>query len=54
MVERECYQEDGKVYRKGTTGGGRESVEQVVLPGKCREMMMGIGHSIPLTGHLGR
>ena len=29
-------------------------MEQLVLPGKCRGMMMGIGHSIPLAGHLGR
>ena len=27
-IEGEGYQEDGKIYRKGTKGGGRESVEQ--------------------------
>ena len=54
VVEGECYQKDGKMYRKGMKGGRRESVEQLVLPGKCREMVMGIGHSIPLAGHLRR
>ena len=54
IVEGECYQEDGKIYRKGMKGGGRISVEQLVLPGKCIEMVMGIGHIIPLAGHLGR
>ena len=29
-------------------------MEQLVLPGKNREMVMGTGHSIPLAGHLGR
>ena len=54
VVEGECYPEDGKMYRKGTKGGGRESVEQLVMPGKCRGMVMEIGHSISLAGHLGR
>ena len=44
VVEGECHQEDGKIYRKGMKVGRRESVEQLVLPGKCREMVMGIGH----------
>ena len=26
VVEGECYQEDGKIYRKGMKGGGRESL----------------------------
>ena len=54
VFEGECNQEDGKIYRKGMKGGRRESVEQLVLPGKCREMVIRIGHCIPLAGHLGR
>ena len=34
VVEGECYQEDGKIYRKGMKGGERESVEQLELPKK--------------------
>ncbi len=45
----------GLLYRRHMPrgqDGERVSVEQLVLPQKCRGSMMRLAHSIPMAGHL--
>ena len=45
----------GLLYRRWVPPGRREEdgVEQLVLPKQCREVVLRMGHEIPLAGHLG-
>ena len=60
-LERRKAYEDGVTvkWRKGLlylVGKEREmqTREQLVLPTKCRRVVMELAHSIPLAGHLGK
>ena len=50
------FTENGLLYRRWIPRGRDESmaVEQLVLPKRCRGMVVRLAHSIPLAGHLGR
>ena len=50
------YQKDGILYRKWLPPGRNEdmTIDQLVVPQKCRGALLKIAHSIPLAGHLGR
>ena len=51
------YYKDGLLFRRWVPHGrDREdmAVEQLVLPKSCRGTVMGLAHSIPLAGHLGK
>ena len=48
---------DGLLYRRWTPPGCNEEemvVEQLVLPVRCREVVVKLAHEIPLAGHLGK
>ena len=40
--------------RNNFTGSKARSIEQLVLPTRCRQAVMGLAHNIPMAGHLGR
>ena len=51
------FRENGLLYRRWVPKGRDAetmSVEQLVLPQKCRIPVMKLAHSIPLAGHLGK
>ena len=50
------FRREGLLHRRWVPKGrDREmSVEQLVLPQKCRDMVMKLAHTIPLAGHLGK
>ena len=48
---------DRLLYRRWTPPGCNEEemvVEQLVLPVRCREVVVKLAHEIPLAGHLGK
>ena len=49
------HEKDGLLYRCYTPPGrSDQTIEQLVLPEKCRETVLRLAHNIPLAGHLGR
>ena len=51
------YKREGLMYRRWTTPGRDEEelvVEQLVLPQKCRGVVLELAHSILLAGHMGK
>lgn len=51
------FRREGLIYRRWTPPGrdeGPMSVEQLVLPMKCRRAVLQLAHEIPLSGHLGK
>ena len=51
------FLKDGLLYCRWVSRGRKaegSSVEQLVLPQKCRSAVMKLAHSIPLAGHLGK
>ena len=50
------FKEEGLLYRKWEPRdkGEAEPVIHLVLPKGCRQKALGLAHSIPLAGHLGR
>ena len=51
------YQKDGLIYRhwhpRQATADSVRSCEQLVLPEKCRALVLRIAHDVPTRGHLG-
>ena len=49
--------QDGLLYRrwrpKGTESGDVQGCEQLVLPRRCRSLVLRLAHDIPFAGHLG-
>lgn len=51
------FYKDGLLFRRWVPFGRDKedmAVEQLVLPRACRGTVMGLAHSIPLAGHLGK
>ena len=51
------YYQDGVIYRSWVPRGRDEAgmaVEQLVLPKKCRPMVLQLAHDIPLASHMGK
>ena len=51
------YRRDGVIYRRWTPPGQDAeagAVEQLVLPQRCRETVLVMAHSVPMSGHLGK
>ena len=49
-----CYVVDGVIHRRFfPSQQGVASVDQIVVPQKCRPGLLELAHSIPLAGHLG-
>ena len=51
------YRRDGVIYRRWTPPGQdaeARAVEQLVLPRRCREMVLMMAHSVTMSGHLGK
>ena len=51
------FKQDGLLYRKWTPPGQDKEemvVEQLVLPARCRQVVLRLAHEIPLAGHMGR
>jgi len=52
------FYRDGLIYRRWVprdiSSGESFQVEQLVLPKPCRQVVLKLGHSIPLAGHLGK
>ena len=50
------FKKEGLLYRRWTPPGRDEdemSIEQLVLPQKCRETVLQFAHKVPLAGHMG-
>ena len=49
------FHREGLLYRRWTPPGRAEEseMEQLVLPTECRQMVLELGHEIPLAGHPG-
>ena len=57
QAERGFFKKDGLIYRRWMPPGRHEEelmVEQLVLPRKCRRVVLELAHSIPLAGHMGK
>ena len=52
----EYFRREGLVYRRWTPKGRSSTfqVEQLVLPKRCRGMVLKLTHDVPSGGHLGR
>ena len=50
--EAEFFHRAGTYYRNRKLRG--EIMEQLVLPGACRDAVLHMAHAIPMAGHLGR
>ena len=48
------YFQNNLLYHRWKPKGGGEAVEHLVLPAKCRDIVMAISHEIPLGGYLGK
>ena len=50
------FQRDGLIFRRWTPPhqGGVTTVDQLVLPVKCRKFVLHTAHTIPSAGHLGK
>lgn len=50
------FRKSGLLYRRWLPkhGGDEMSVEQLILPQRCRSSVMSLAHSIPLAGHMGK
>ena len=50
-----CFKQDGLWYHKWTPKPScGYSVDQLLLPVQCRQKVLQLAHSIPLSGHMGR
>ena len=57
VTGRGFFAKEGLLYRRYLPPGSDDengSVEQLILPTKCRKAVLQLAHSIPLAGHLGR
>ena len=51
------FKKEGLIYRRWTPPGRDEeemAIEQLVLPQKCRKVVLELAHNIPLAGHKGK
>ena len=49
------FKEDGVLYRRWVpTGRPEMSIEQLVLPKRCRRTVLEMAHEIPISGHQGK
>ena len=56
-AERVFFKEEGLIYRRWTPPGRDEeemTIKQLVLPQKCRRVVLELAHNIPLAGHMGK